>query len=247
MLIVQVTVRTKSRDKRDALKINVTCSGCQRVMRVGQQHLGKKGKCPSCGTINQIQPDPDPSPLMPPAAPAGESEDDIPDGIPVAEPTVSNPFAPAKPEPPSNPNPFAPAEQPQSDLFLGAPLEAGSPLGASSPYDAPSPYQTPQHSGQSVSHKSTSEPDIPGILGVIAGGMSLLGLLLCVCFGPIVIGVVLISIAGLVLSCFGRPPLKAIGIGLNVAALTITLLVIIAGVAFFYFAIQQQPPGSRPW
>ena len=211
-------------------------------MRVGQQHLGKKGKCPSCGTINQIQPDPNPnlSSLDPPkagqAAPANNRDEDIPDAIPIAEPKIPNPFGPAEPDPQVNINPFARGEpEPQSELSSGSPFEASS------------PYQAPQHAGRSISENSSSEPDIPGILGVVAGGMSLLGLTLCVCFGPIVIGVVLISIAGLILSCFGRPPLKAIGIGLNVAALVITLLVILAGVAFFYFAIQQQPTGSQPW
>ena len=154
-------------------------------MRVGQQHVGKKGKCPACGTVNQIQPDSDlgSTDLLPPSA-----------------------------SPPST-------------------------------SEVSSPYQAPMHTSAGVSNENNSEPDVPGILGVVAGGLSLLGLTLCVCFSPVVIGVLLISIAGLIISCFGRPPLKAIGIGLNLAALVITVLIILVGVVFLFFVIQQQPGG----
>jgi hypothetical protein len=36
------------------MAIETTCQGCQKLLRVGDQHAGKTARCPSCGTIYTV-------------------------------------------------------------------------------------------------------------------------------------------------------------------------------------------------
>lgn len=73
------------------MPIQMSCTGCGQSLRVGEEHAGKKARCPNCGTINSVPADSDvPSPAQDPFAGAESN----------AEP--ANPFGDL-PEPSSNP------------------------------------------------------------------------------------------------------------------------------------------------
>jgi len=74
------------------MSIQMMCTGCGQTLRVGDEHAGKKARCPNCGTIVSVPSDGIAPPTPVPESPFGERED-------VAEP--ANPFADI-PEPTSN-------------------------------------------------------------------------------------------------------------------------------------------------
>lgn len=77
------------------MPIELTCTGCAQTLRVGDDHAGKKARCPKCGTISTV-----PSPGGPVAPePAATSPFDVGEGP--KEPT--NPFGDL---PESSPNPY---------------------------------------------------------------------------------------------------------------------------------------------
>jgi len=195
-------------------------------MRVAREHLGKKGKCPACGTVNLIKED---SPLasnQPPQSFGAVDPLPVVEPLPIAEPL------PATPSPP-HPQPQAPT----SHSF--GPADFKTPMG--------SPYRSPNSaSGPRPQHPNSADVDIPGILSVVFGGISLLGLCLCFCFGPIALVVVLSSIGGIVLAMFSKPPLKVIGLCLNGVALAIVIVLTIVAVAFFIFAASSTPTFQGP-
>lgn len=198
-------------------------------MRVDAKHAGKKGKCPTCGTVNLIKKDEglDDLPVAHPITP--------PDDLPVAQPIQTPPSTPLKPADPfQNPAPGNPFQQ-QPQPFTSSDFNTGA-----------SPYRPPTHTGKRQQANS-GETDVCGILSVVLGGLNLLGIALCICFGPILLAVILGSIGGIVLSLWAKRPLKAIGMSLNGVALGISLLIVIAAVVLYFFAINQvnnqAPPG----
>ncbi len=85
------------------MPIEISCTGCSQLLRVSDQHAGKKARCPSCGTIVQIPkfgPD-EPSPLP--------ADDPFSDSFPQQSEPKPNPFAD---RPPSTPNPYLSPAQP---------------------------------------------------------------------------------------------------------------------------------------
>ena len=66
------------------MKIEVTCSNCQSVMRVANEHEGKQLRCPTCGTLCNI-------PIS--NEPSAEGEQDM------FEPTVQRPIDRGQPDP----------------------------------------------------------------------------------------------------------------------------------------------------
>jgi hypothetical protein len=77
------------------MPIELTCTGCSQTLRVGDDHAGKKARCPKCGTISTV-------PMatgFPTPAPSAASPFDA--GRPTEE--AANPFADL-PEP--SPNPY---------------------------------------------------------------------------------------------------------------------------------------------
>ena len=67
------------------MSIEMQCTGCGQTLRVGDDHAGKKARCPACGTITQV-PGGDMSP-----APAPQYTP--PAGTPTGPATPTNPFA----------------------------------------------------------------------------------------------------------------------------------------------------------
>lgn len=198
-------------------------------MRVGAEHVGKKGKCPKCGTINLIQQSDglDSLPVAQPIAPL----DDLPVAQPIQEqPQYSQASQQVDPFQPSAP--FDPFQKTGTGPISSADFNTGA-----------SPYRAPSHGGRRQNKSSQGETDVQGILSVVLGGLNLLGIALCICFGPILIAVFLSSIGGMVLGYFAKPPLKMIGMALNGVALTITILLVIAGIALYFFAVTQANPG----
>lgn len=84
------------------MPIEMHCTGCGQMLRVADEHAGKKARCPACGTITEVPP----SGSL--AAPAEESNNPFSGGYsPAAE---ANPFA-DRPEQAASPyaSPFAPS------------------------------------------------------------------------------------------------------------------------------------------
>jgi len=81
---------------------------------------------------------------------------------------------------------------------------------------------------------------MPGTIGVVCGGLSLFFLVAGVCFSPAWLLALLGSIAGLLISFFGKQPLKTIGISLNAVALFLCALLIAAVIVFFVYMSSQQ-------
>jgi len=77
------------------MPIELSCTGCGQTLRVGDEHAGKKARCPKCGTIAAVPAEGD--------SPAFASSEASPfdPGKPAAEP--DNPFADL-PEP--SPSPY---------------------------------------------------------------------------------------------------------------------------------------------
>lgn len=75
------------------MPIELTCSGCGQTLRVGDEHAGKKARCPQCGAIVSV-----PAAETPPSGSLGPSPFDDSGGA--DEPV--NPFSDF-PEPSANP------------------------------------------------------------------------------------------------------------------------------------------------
>jgi hypothetical protein len=67
------------------MSIELNCTGCGQMLRVADEHAGKKARCPACGTIVEVP----------------SSAADLPPGGDSSSP-FAGPFEPA-----SKPNPFA--------------------------------------------------------------------------------------------------------------------------------------------
>ncbi len=65
------------------MSIEMQCTGCGQTLRVGDDHAGKRARCPSCGTITQV-----PGSGMAPAP-----QYTPPAGIPTKPVIPANPFA----------------------------------------------------------------------------------------------------------------------------------------------------------
>jgi len=89
------------------MPIELTCTGCAQTLRVGDDHAGKKARCPKCGTISTV-----PSPGEP-VAPA---------------PTASSPFDVGE-APKESANPFGDVPEPSPNLYQSP----GTPMGVRTP------------------------------------------------------------------------------------------------------------------
>ena len=93
--------------------IEFTCPSCASVLRVGEEHSGKRARCPNCQAVNTIVQNAHPNTHATPVPPTK---------VPI-EPAaaVENPFA-------ADANPFAsPASQPSANYYsnsYGAPVAA---------------------------------------------------------------------------------------------------------------------------
>jgi len=179
-------------------------------LSVKAEHVGKKCKCPSCGILNLITGSSATAVHQPPSS-------SLPSGNPGGQQT--NPFS----------NPGLTFENQTDNPF-------------SSPSNVPaggSPYQAPMTSGQ-MRPSQIKSTDMPGTIGVVCGGLSLFFLVAGVCFSPAWLLALLGSIAGLLISFFGKQPLKTIGISLNAVALFLCALLIAAVIVFFVYMSSQQ-------
>ena len=104
----------------------------------------------------------------------------------------------------------------------------GAAPGSAGPGSSANPYQSPPTSP--VYSPPTSQPqpqDVPGIIGVVLGGLALLFDVTGCCCGFLTVLSFLIAIAGLITSFFGKGNLKIIGLALNAAALVIAVIWVI--------------------
>lgn len=81
-----------------SMPIEMRCTGCGQTLRVGDEHAGKKARCPACGTIAEVPSSGEVAPS------AGEPSSPFSGGASSA--AEVNPFA-DRPEPPANP--YSPA------------------------------------------------------------------------------------------------------------------------------------------
>lgn len=104
------------------MPIEFRCPQCQRLLRVGDDAVGKQAKCPACGTLAQV-----PHSLVEPASPAPAFN---PPPLPSS---AGNPFGNTG----ENPFPaggFSPPAAPPSDNPYAAPLSGGdSAIGSARP------------------------------------------------------------------------------------------------------------------
>ncbi len=82
------------------MPIEMNCTGCGQTLRVGDEHAGKKARCPACGTIAEVPWSGDPYP----AAEAQLVEEPSSPFAAAPAPPTENPFA-DRPE--RNANPYA--------------------------------------------------------------------------------------------------------------------------------------------
>ncbi len=83
------------------MPIELTCTGCAQTLRVGDEHAGKKARCPGCGMISTVpmageSPPPSPSDASPfdmgePAAEPASPYSDLPEPSPSPYQTPSRP------------------------------------------------------------------------------------------------------------------------------------------------------------
>lgn len=78
------------------MPIEMSCTGCSQLLRVSDEHAGKKARCPSCGTIVEV----------PQAATGGTSPQ-----------SADDPFSDSFPQQPK-PNPFADRPQPTANPYV---------------------------------------------------------------------------------------------------------------------------------
>jgi phage FluMu protein Com len=95
------------------MPIEFRCSNCQKTLRVGDEAVGKKARCPQCGTIQDVISSisnfatvPSPTPTGPAPAPQFDN--------PFRSSTLGNPFSDAQPASASgqSTNPYAAPTQP---------------------------------------------------------------------------------------------------------------------------------------
>jgi len=140
------------------MPIELGCTGCGQTLRVGDEHAGKRARCPKCGTIVQI---PDTGTA---AAPLPSSSASSP-----LSPSAESPFGPSASSPltSSAPSPESPA----------VPASGSSNPFADRPDETSNPYQSPTYSGYSP--RSHLAPHRGGM--ILAFGI--IGLLCCQVFG----------------------------------------------------------------
>lgn len=101
------------------MAIDITCNGCQQMLRVADEHAGKKARCPKCGTINSV---PGPGDASLGAAPLGgefggwNSQPSQPSDFGQAAYSPP-PQMPAKPSPFDAQNPFSDAAAPNPNPY----------------------------------------------------------------------------------------------------------------------------------
>jgi phage FluMu protein Com len=97
------------------MPIEMRCTGCGQTLRVGDEHAGKKARCPACGTIAEV-------PLTGEAVPSA-GERSSPFSAAASSAAEVNPFA-DRPEPPANPyaSPSVPTISPST---FGRPHRGG--------------------------------------------------------------------------------------------------------------------------
>lgn len=78
------------------MAIRIQCSACNKTLQVAETAAGKKARCPSCQTINDV-----PAAAGSPPATAS-SPSSIPTPKPIAHPTAATPSAAAKPAAPAS-------------------------------------------------------------------------------------------------------------------------------------------------
>ena len=178
-------------------------------MKVSQEHVGKKGKCPKCGTVNLIEEDLPVAELIDPSA-----------ELPVAQPIQQ-----------------APSQQPRrSSKKLYDPF---SPISSADFKSGALPSRPANRPGERVVHNNSgktekTETDTLGIISVVAGSLSLLFLLGC--FVGAFFSLIC-SVTGLILAFKAKPPLRTIGMSLNGVGLAISALMTIFFVIVLMMAL----------
>lgn len=96
------------------MSIQFNCSSCNSVLKIAEEHVGRKLKCPQCQTVMTV-----PSPEQA-AAPKRQSLTSLPSDLAAPKPATAAPAMPAAP--------VAPVASP---IPMAAPSQGGSPVGAS--------------------------------------------------------------------------------------------------------------------
>ncbi len=78
------------------MPIEMSCTGCSQLLRVSDEHAGKKARCPSCGTIVEVPK------AMPEGRSRQEPDDPFSDNFPLESAAKPNPFS-DRPQPTANP------------------------------------------------------------------------------------------------------------------------------------------------
>jgi hypothetical protein len=127
------------------------------------------------------------------------------------------------PPPPGTPGPSSSPPGAPGPGTGSQPQWSGTAPGPAGPGGAPNPYaSTPTSSAyRSPTHQ---QQDVPGIIGVILGGVALLFDVVGCCCGLLTALSVLMAIGGLITSFFGKGQLKIIGIVLNSVALALAVI-----------------------
>jgi len=134
--------------------------------------------------------------------------------------------------------PSVPGSPPEAEGDEPAFAPPGVPDGPQPGGDAPgsttfdssaSPYASPQ-APQTYGPPASQPQDVPGIMGVILGGVALVTNLFGCCCGPLVAVAVPIAIGGLITSFFGKGNLKIIGIAINVVSLVLAVVWVVIGI-----------------
>lgn len=87
----------------------------------------------------------------------------------------------------------------------------------------------------------TAQPDVPGIIGLVCGGIAAGCIFLSLCFGPLALVSLVLATGGLITSFFAQKGMKVAGICLNSIVLAVTLLFVIVIALFFAFVISNAP------
>ena len=214
------------------LKIEFQCRSCQQMLAVDQEFAGRQVRCPRCGSVETVDapmskslgPHEQNNSLGLPQNNASANKDDgiKDDGIKddgIKDDGIKD-------------DGIFPASMGSDANRVETIWGEGESQNSTNPYSSPGasaaaipPY--PPVQGQS---------DTAGILGIIFGGVSLfLNTLMAFCCLPTLLLGILLSISGLVCSFFGKPPLRIIGICLNILA----LLGAAAVISFFVFSIMS--------
>lgn len=134
----------------------------------------------------------------------------------------ATPVEGGKPAPPP-PGPSGPSSS--TPGTPGQPQWGGTAPGTAGPGATPNPYSSPPTS--SAYRPTQQQQDVPGIIGVVLGGVALLFDLFGCCCGLLTFLSVLLAIGGLITSFFAQKPLKLVGIILNSVALALAVIWVI--------------------